>query len=104
MRRLRWGDMLLTILTASTNSCCSSLLQIVNSRAFAAGRQKGDGADQEEWRFCAPLLDMLDHGGPCKSPIQDISRETGQCQVSAFGISIAYYDPSRNLSGSKKRL
>lgn len=50
---------------------CPLLLQIVNSRAFAAGRQKGDGADQEEWRFCAPLLDMLDHGGPCKSPIQD---------------------------------
>ncbi len=42
-------------------------LQVVSSRAFAGAFEAQDGA-KVVWKFCAPLLDMLDHGGLCQLP------------------------------------
>lgn len=47
---------------------CRSLVQIVSSRAFAVAREAQNGSGHEEWKMCVPLVDMLDHGGPCMFP------------------------------------
>ena len=54
-------------------SKCLAAAQIVNSRAFAAGRRsEGDPEGQpEDWKFCVPLLDMMDHGGPRRQQVPD---------------------------------
>ena len=54
-------------------STCLAAAQIVNSRAFAAGRRsEGEPEGQpEDWKFCVPLLDMMDHGGPRRQQVSD---------------------------------
>ncbi len=42
-------------------------LQVALSRAFAGAMNKPDGS-QVPWKFLAPLLVMLDQGGPCQIP------------------------------------
>ncbi|CAL5220493.1 g2521 [Coccomyxa viridis] len=67
---------------------------VVSSRAFAGAFEAQDGA-KVVWKFCAPLLDMLDHGGLCQLPgeepvrrdnvrwgMQDVGSST--CRVQAI--------------------
>lgn len=42
-------------------------MQVVSSRAFAGAFEAQDGT-KAVWKFCAPFLDMLDHGGLCQLP------------------------------------
>lgn len=55
-----------SVLPSFSKGCL--LVQIVSSRAFAVAREAQIGSCREEWKMCVPLVDMLDHGGPCMYP------------------------------------